>query len=400
MKKSLRTQMVTVGGLDTAKKIADGEQFAVGQVLPIYLSSVFAFSDMETLDEVYEGTKQSYTYTRCGNPNLDAAAEMMAVAENAEAAVCFASGMSAITLAFLAHVKAGDHIVASTVLYGDVFNYLKYELPAYGIETTFVDFSDEAAFEAAFRPETKIVYTETICNPLMDVADIPAAAEMAHKHGAKLFIDNSFASPAVCRPIDLGADLVAESVTKFIGGHSDLTGGVISGSEELIAPIRYYSELFGAIMGPFEAWLLMRSLRTLDLRVKAHSENGAKVAAYLEQHPKITRVCYPGLASSPYKELADKMFVDGRAGGMLAFEVVGDLEGALKLIESFKSITIVPSLATYNTSVTHPGKTSHRRMSAADREASGITMGLLRLSIGIEDPDDIIADFEQALEQI
>ena len=400
MEKSLRTKMAQACGYETGKRLADAMALTVPIVTPLHMSSAFIYDDLETLDAVYEEEKYGYIYTRCGNPTIDAAAEMVAQAENGERAVLFSSGMAAIINTILAHVKSGDHIVSSPVLYGDVFLYLKDDLARFGVETTFVDFEDKEAFEAAFRPNTKLVYTETICNPLMVAADIPAAAETAHRHGCKLIVDNSFATPPVCRPLDLGADMVVESVTKYLCGHSDITGGISCGSNEDMTPVFHQFTQSGAIMGSFEAWLLIRSLRTVDLRMRAHSANALAVAQWLEQQPKIKKVYYSGLDSSPYKEVADRCFENGMASGMVAFDVEGGEEGASRLIAELQNIKLVPTLASYATIIIFPGKTSHRYMDPADREAAGVSMGLLRLSIGLEDPQDIIADFEQALAKI
>ena len=398
--KSLRSKMAYACEHETGKRLAAASSVAVPKVLPIYMTSVFSFDDVPSLDAVYEKKTEGYIYTRDGHPGIDAAAEMIALAENGEKAVCFSSGMAAIINTIMANVKAGDHIVASPVIYGDMFNYFKLELPKYGVDVSFVSFEDMDEMNKAFRPNTKVVYTETICNPLMEVVDIQAVAEMAHRHGCKLIIDNSFASPAICRPLELGADIVVESATKYLGGHSDITGGIACGRDECIAPVFQNFVRYGAIMGPFESWLLMRSLRTLDLRMKEHSANGIKVAEYLEKHPKIERVYYPGLASSRYKALADRQFEMGRCGGMLGIDVAGGEEGACKLIAELENIKFVPSLASYCTTLTYPGKTSHRFLTEEERADAGISMGLLRISVGIEDVDDIIADFDQALSKL
>lgn len=210
-------------------------------------------------------------------------------------------------------MKSGDHVVSSPVLYGGVYDYFKHELPRFGVEVTFVDFEDMDALKAAIRPNTKVVYTETISNPLMEVLNLPEIAKAAHAHGCKFIVDNTFATPAVAQPLKMGADIVVYSTTKYLGGHSDLIGGAILSDAENINEMHRYFTLYGAIMGPFEAWLLARSLRTLDLRMKQHSENALKVAQFLEKHPKVERVYYPGLDSSPYKALTKELFVEGAA---------------------------------------------------------------------------------------
>ena len=396
--KDIKTRLAHAGENELAKKIASG--VSVPKVLPIYMSSVFSFDDVPSLDAVYAGEANGYVYSRMTNPGTDAAEEILAAAENAGGALVFSSGMAAIITSIIGNVQSGDHIVSSPVLYGGVYDYFKHELPRFGVEVTFVNFEDLDAVKAAIRPNTKLLYTETISNPLMEVMDIPAVSAIAHEHGCKMIVDNTFATAAVARPLDMGADIVVYSTTKYLGGHSDLIGGAIVSDAENIAQLRRYFTLYGAIMGPFEAWLLCRSLRTLDLRMKQHSENALKVAQFLEKHPKVERVYYPGLDSSPYKPLADKLFVDGRCGGMLSADIVNGEAGASTLIKECKTIKFVPSLAGFTTTISYPAKTSHRAYSPEDMAAAGISMGQLRFSIGIEDADDIIAELAEALEKV
>lgn len=399
MKEShMRTKLVHSGDQELAKKLQEG--VSVPKVLPIYMSSVFSFDDVPSLDAVYANEADGYVYSRMSNPSTDAAAELLAAAEGAEGALVFSSGMAAIINAIIANVQAGDHIVSSPVLYGGVYDYLKHELPRFGVEVTFVEFNDPANVEAAIRPNTKLVYTETISNPLMEVDDLPAIAKIAHAHGCKMIVDNTFATPAVARPLDMGADIVVYSATKYLGGHSDIIGGAVVSDKENIANVHRCFTLYGAIMGPMEAWLLCRSLRTLDLRVEQHSRNALKVAQFLEQHPKVEKVYYPGLESSPSYALAQKLFVDGRCGGMLSADIAGGEQGASTLIKECKTIKFVPSLASYATTLSYPAKTSHRAYSPEDMKAAGISMGQLRFSIGLEDPDDIIAELDEALKKV
>lgn len=394
----MRTKMVHTGDQEIAKRMQSG--VSVPKVLPIYMSSVFSFDDVPSLDAVYAGEADGYVYSRMSNPSTDAAEEMLATAEGAEGAVVFSSGMAAIVNAIIANVQAGDHIVSSPVLYGGVYDYFKHELPRFGVEVTFVEFNDPAKVEAAIRPNTKIVYTETISNPLMEVDDLPAISKIAHAHGCKMVVDNTFATPAVARPLEMGADIVVYSATKYLGGHSDIIGGAAVSSKENIAQIQRCFTLYGAIMGPMEAWLLCRSLRTLDMRMEQHSRNALKVAQFLEQHPKVEKVYYPGLISSPSHKLAEKLFVDGRCGGMLSADIVGGEQGASTLIKECETIKFVPSLASYATTISYPAKTSHRAYSPEDMKAAGISMGQLRFSIGLEDPDDIIAELDAALKKV
>ena len=392
--KNIQTEMVHAG----IHNVKDTPPYvSVPKVPPIYMSSVFSFDTVEELDAVYAGEAPGYVYSRNANPGTDATAAMLAATEGGEAALVFGSGMAAIVSSLIANVKAGDHIVASPVLYGGVYDYLKNEATRFGVETTFADFTDLNAVEAAMRPNTTVVYTETITNPLMEIFDIPAIAEIAHRHGAKLIVDNTFATGSVCRPLDLGADIIASSSTKFLGGHSDITGGVAVSSKENIKAINRSLALYGAVMSPFDAWLMARSLRTLDIRVARHSANAQKVAEFLENHPKIEKVHYPGLASSPFKPLAEKLFFKGRCGGMLSADIAGGERGAAEFIRNAKTIKFVPSLAGYATTLSYPAKTSHRAYNEEELKAAGITMGTLRFSIGLEEPEDIIAEFDELL---
>ena len=368
MKEShMRTKLAHTGDLELAKKIQSS--VSVPKVLPIYMSSVFTFDDVPSLDAVYAGEADGYVYSRMTNPSTDAAEEMLAPAEGADGALVFSSGMAAIINAIIANVQAGDHIVSSPVLYGGVYDYFKHELPRFGVEVTFVEFDDPAKVEAAIRPNTKVV-------------------------------DNTFATAAVARPLSMGADIVVYSATKYLGGHSDLIGGAVVSDKENIAQIHRCFTLYGAIMGPMEAWLLCRSLRTLDLRMEQHSKNALKVARFLEGHPKVEKVYYPGLESSPSHGLAAKLFVDGRCGGMLSADIAGGEQGASALIRECSTIKFVPSLASFATTISYPAKTSHRAYSPEDMKAAGISMGQLRFSIGLEDAEDIIAELDEALEKV
>ncbi|MBR5474441.1 MAG: PLP-dependent transferase [Lachnospiraceae bacterium] len=391
------TRLTHAGENAMAKSVA--KSVSVPKVMPIYMSSVFSFDDVETLDAVYDGTAHGYVYSRMSNPGTDCVEEVLAQAEGCDGALVFSSGMSAIVTAIISQVKMGDHIISSPVLYGGVYDYLKNELPRFGVEVTFADFEKED-IETLMRPNTKVVYTETISNPLMEVMNLPKIAAIAHKHGCKLIVDNTFATPAVTRPLALGADIVVYSATKYLGGHSDIIGGAVLADAENIAHIRRFFTLYGGIMGPFDAWLLTRSLRTLDMRMERHSSNALKVAEFFEKHPKIERVYYPGLASSPYKKLSRELFVDGRCGGMLSAEIAGGERGASTFIRECQSIKFVPSLAGVSSTISYPAKTSHRAYTPEEMAKVGISMGLLRFSIGLENIDDILEEFDQALKLV
>lgn len=397
-KKNLQTTLIHTGDNAMAKNAA--ASVSVPKVLPIHMTSVYSFDDVESLDAVYAGEQRGYVYSRMANPTTDNVEEMLAAAEGADGALVFSSGMATIINTVIAYVQAGDHIVSSPVLYGGVWDFFKNELPRFGIEVTFTDFANPADVEAAIKPNTKLIYTETISNPVMEVVNLPAVAKVAHAHGARLIVDNTFATAAVARPMDMGADIVVYSATKYLGGHSDIIGGAVIAKTEDIQRISRYFTLYGACMGPMEAWLLARSLRTLEMRMKTHSENAQKVAEFLEQHPKVEKVHFPGLKSSPSHEMAMKLFIDARCGGMLSADIAGGERGAQDLIRNCKTIKFVPSLASYSTTISYPAKTSHRAYSKEAMTDAGITMGTLRFSIGLEHPEDIIAELDEALLRI
>ena len=392
--KSMMTRLTHAGGSDFVKKVQRG--VSVPQVAPIYMSSVFAFDDVASLDAVYEQEADGYVYSRMSNPGIDALCEVLCAAEGSEGALAFSSGMAAIVTTILAHVQAGDHILAHTVLYGGVYTYLKEEISRFGVEVDFLDMLHENV-EAHIKPNTRVIYTETISNPLMEVMDLPMLSRIAHAHRCKLIVDNTFATPVIARPLTLGADVSIYSTTKYLGGHSDLIGGAVMASRETIERIRSCQVQYGCIMSPFDAWLLTRSLRTLEVRVLRHSENTQRVAEYLEQHPKIERVYYPGLSSSEYHQKAIEIFRGRHCGGMLSADIAGGAEAACAFIDRCKGIKFVPSLAGVSTTLSYPAKTSHRGYTPEELKRAGISAGQIRFSIGLEDPTDILGEFDRAL---
>jgi len=392
--KGLATSLIHTGNGQNYKAIN-----SVPEVLPIYLNSVFAFDDVPSVDNIYEGKAEGYIYTRMKHPNTDAVGQILAAADEVEEGLVFSSGMSAIILSILAVVKQGDHIISSPVLYGGVHDFLQNELAKFGVEVSFVDFINDD-IEKYVRPNTKLVYTETICNPLMVVPDLQAVADVAHKHGLLFFIDNTFATPVVAKPAKYGADVVIYSATKYLGGHSDIVGGAAVGGKEIMAKIRKTQVLYGAILGAHDSWLLARSLRTLELRVTRQSENALKVARFLEKHPKIEKVFYPGLESSPDYQRAKAQFEHGNYGGMLSFNLRGGEAEASKVIASLLTIKYVPSLAGPQTTLSYAVKTSYRAYTKEQLDEAGITFGQLRLSVGLETAEDIIAELAAALEEI
>lgn len=395
--KHLSTELIHNGNGQYYKKIAESQ--SVPETLPVYFSSVFAFDDVPSVDDIYEHRTDGYVYSRMKNPNADAVSEILAKAEGAEAGLVFSSGMSAIILSILAVVSAGDHIISSPVLYGGVHDFLSNELARYGVSVTFVDFLNDE-IEKYIRPETKLIYTESLSNPLLEVPDYKKIADIAHKHCLLFYIDNTFATSVVVKPYKYGADLVLYSATKYLGGHSDIIGGAAVGRKDVIDRIQPKLVLYGAVLSPAESWLLARSLRTLQLRVRKHSENALAVARFLESHPKIERVYYPGLESSPSHELAKAQFEDGHFGGMLSADIRGGEKEASAVIANLGFIKFVPSLAGTATSVSYAVKTSHRAYSDEELKKAGITAGQLRFSIGLEEAEDIIAEISDALDKI
>ena len=371
----------------------------VPETFPIYLSSAYIFDSIEPMDKICDEGAPGYAYFRLGNPNADAASRILAAGDGTETGLVFSSGMAAITTSLLAVLRPGDHVLASPVLYGETFYFLKHELSKWGVETTFIDFDTQKP-EDYIKPNTKVIYGETIAIPLMSVPDLGHLAEVAHANGALLFIDNTFATSIVAKPAKFGADLVLYSATKYLGGHDDIVGGAALGSKKLIDTIRFYLGLYGGNLGATESWLLARSLRTLPLRVQKMSQNGLALAKFFEQHPKVEKVYYPGLDSSPSKELADKQFEGNGYGGMLSVNFKGGMEPIDKLIANLKLVHFVPTLAGTCTTLTYPPKASHRDLSADELAAIGITYGQIRLSSGLEDTDDLLNDFDQALAKL
>jgi methionine-gamma-lyase len=393
--KGLASRLIHKGDGQFQKKI--NKTASVAETFPIYWSSVFAFDDVPSVDDIYEKKAEGYIYSRIAAPNSDAVSEIIASADKASAAFVFSSGLAAITSTLFALLKKGDHIISSPTLYGGVYDFLANELKRFDIQTTFIDFAKED-IAAHIKPNTKIIYAETISNPLMEVPDIAAVAHIARKNGLLFAIDNTFATPAIVQPLTLGADIALYSATKYLGGHSDLIGGAVSvNSAEIAAKIKRVQTLYGAILSPVDCWLLARSLRTLDLRMEKHSQNALKVAQFLEKHPKVEKVFYPGLPSSPYNSIAAGQFKEGRFGGMMSVNLKGGGKAAQNFIKKLENIPFVPSLAGTSTTVSYSAKTSHRFLTPAQRQKLGITDGQVRLSIGLEDPADIMNDISAAL---
>jgi len=368
-------------------------------VTPIYQTSTFVFKDVDQGARRFAGEEEGYIYTRLGNPTQTELELKMAALEGGEAAIATASGMAAISTTLLALLKKGDHIVAGDTLYGCTHSLISELLPKLGIETTLVDPADLNKIRAAMKPNTKVVYVETPANPTLKLVDLKAVADIAHEFGAKLVVDNTFMTPYLQRPLEHGADVVVHSATKYIGGHGDVVAGIIVGPADLLANMRIpYLKDFGGIIAPFDAWLLLRGLKTLGIRMERHSYNAQKVAEYLEKHPMIEKVYYPGLKSHPQHELAKKQMYG--FGGMICFEVKGGVEAGKVLMNSLKVITLAVSLGCVDSLIQHPASMTHSPVPPEERLKAGITDGLVRLSVGIEDVEDLIADLEQGLAKV
>ncbi len=368
---------------------------------PIYQTSTFVFDNAEQGGRRFALEEGGYIYTRLGNPTLTAVEQKVASLEGAEACMSASSGMGAITSAVWVCVQQGDHIVAGKTLYGCTYAFFEHGLKRYGVDVTFVDMRDPENVRKAMRPNTKLVYVETPANPNMYIADIEAIAEIAHaQEGVRVMVDNTFCTPYLCRPLEFGADIVIHSATKFLNGHGDVIAGFICGTQEYIDQVRLVGvkDLTGSVLGPFEAFLINRGMKTLHVRMDRHCENAQKVAEFLETHPKVASIAYPGLASFPQKALADKYMK--QPGSMIAFEVKGGLEAGRKLMNTVHLAALAVSLGDTETLIEHPASMTHSPYTPEERAASDISEGLVRLSVGLEEAEDIIADLKQALDQL
>jgi cystathionine gamma-lyase/cystathionine beta-lyase/cystathionine gamma-lyase/homocysteine desulfhydrase len=357
--------------------------------VPIYQTSTYAQDGL--------GKHKGYEYARTQNPTRSALEKNLAALEGGKFGFAFASGMAAID-ATLRLVKAGEHVVVSDNTYGGTFRLFTKVLANYNIEFDFVDTSDALNVEAAIKPNTKMVFVETPTNPVMIVSDLRQISEVAHRAGARVVCDNTFLSPYLQRPLEFGVDIVVHSTTKYLNGHSDGIGGIVVLNDETDAAwIGFIQNSAGAILSPLDSWLVMRGTKTLALRMEQHDKSGRAVAAFLEEHPKVRKIYYPGSASHPQHALAQRQ--QSGFGGMIAFDV-GSLEGARTVLESVKLCTLAESLGGVETLISHPATMTHASVDAEKRERLGITDGLVRVSVGLEDTDDIIADLDQALRNV
>ena len=363
---------------------------------PIYQSTTFVSADADEMAAVFSEEKSGYMYTRYGNPTIHALEEKVAALEGGEAALAFSTGMAAISSAILGCVKAGDHVVATRMLYGAAYNFLNAKIPRMGAATTFVASTRVEELERAIRPNTRLIYFETPSNPTLEIVDIAAVAGMAQARGIPTLIDNTFATPALQRPLALGVTAVVHSATKYLCGHGDAMGGIVVG------PKSYISELvhevirdYGGVLSPFNAWLILRGIRTLHLRMPAHCANAQKVAEFLAAHPRVERVNYPGLPRHPRHEVARKQM--SAFGAIISMEVKGGYEAGKKVMDRVKLFSRAASLGDTRSLIVHSASTSHRAVPREERVAMGITDGLVRLSVGVEAVEDLIADLDHAL---
>ncbi|WP_459129447.1 methionine gamma-lyase [Guggenheimella bovis] len=368
---------------------------------PIYQTSTFVFDTAEQGGRRFALEEEGYIYTRLGNPTTTVIEEKIAALEGAESAVALSSGIGAITSALWALLKAGDHVIAQTTLYGCTFAFLEHGLSRFGVEVTFVDTRDPENVRKAMRENTRVVYLETPANPNMFLTDIEAVCKIAHENeNCKVVVDNTYMTPYLQRPLELGADVVVHSATKYLNGHGDVIAGFVVSSQEIINEVRFVGlkDMTGAVQSPFDSFLINRGMKTLPLRMERHCENAQKVAEYLETHPAIDHVIYPGLKSFPQYELAKKQM--RLPGAMLVFELKGGKEAGIKLMNNVKLCTLAVSLGDCETLIQHPSSMTHSPYSEEEQARAFITPGMVRLSVGLEDVEDIIADLKQALDTL
>ncbi len=387
-------------GFDTKLVHAGVPHDAYGSaVTPIYQTSTFAFRNAQEGADRFAGKAEGYIYTRIGNPTIGAFEEAMAQLEGGALGIATSSGMSAVTTAYLSLLGAGDHVVSQASVYGPSRVFMEKHMSRFGVESTFVDPTDLENIRAAIRPNTKLIYVESPGNPSMHLTDLAAAAELAHAHGARLVVDNTFASPFLQQPLSLGADVVLHSITKFINGHADVVGGVLVAREaEVGKQLRAMMVMSGCNMDPHQAWLVSRGLKTLSLRVERAQASAQVIAPWLQAHPKVASVNYIGLPDHPQFALMQRQMKG--PGAMISFELKGGIEAGRRLMDAVKLATLAVSLGGVETLISHPASMTHASMGKEAREASGISDGLVRYAVGIETVEDLIADLAQALDQV
>ena len=369
--------------------------------MPIYQTSTFIFDSAEQGGRRFALEEAGYIYTRLGNPTTTVLENKIAVLEEGEAGVAMSSGMGAISSTLWTVLKAGDHIVTDKTLYGCTFALMNHGLTRFGVEVTFVDTSNLDEVKNAMKKNTRVVYLETPANPNLKIVDLEALSKLAHTNPNTLVIvDNTFATPYMQKPLKLGADIVVHSVTKYINGHGDVIAGLVVTNKELADQIRFVGlkDMTGAVLGPQDAYYIIRGMKTFEIRMERHCANAKKVVEFLNKHPKIEKVYYPGLETHPGYEIAKKQMKD--FGAMISFELKGGFEAGKTLLNNLKLCSLAVSLGDTETLIQHPASMTHSPYTKEEREAAGITDGLVRLSVGLENVEDIIADLEQGLEKI
>lgn len=370
---------------------------------PIYQSSTFYFYSCEQGGKRFAGEEGGYIYTRLGNPTTTVLEEKVAALEGAEACCAVGSGIGAVTSCLWSIAAAGKHIVADKALYGCTFAYLNHGMTRYGVEVSFIDTADLEQVKKALKPNTCCVYLETPANPNLKITDLKAVSKIAHDYNPEIMVvcDNTFATPYLQRPLELGCDAVIHSGTKYLNGHGDVIAGFVCGNKDFITTVKFFGlkDMTGAVMDPFAAFLILRGLKTMEVRMKRHCESAQAIAEYLEKHPKVEKVYYPGLKSHEGHEIAAKQ-MHGGYSGVIAFEVKGGMQAGIKFCNSLKLATIAVSLGDAETLIEHPASMTHSPYSPEERAAAGISDGLVRLSVGLENVEDIIADLEQGFKLI
>lgn len=369
---------------------------------PIFQTSTFVFDNCKQGGDRFAGEESGYIYSRLGNPTTSVLEEKVAALENAEACMATSSGMGAISSAMWTACKAGDHIIADGTLYGCTFAFFNHGLTRYGVEVSFVDTSNLAELKAAFKPNTRVLYLETPANPNLKICDISECAKLAHDYNKDIIVmcDNTFATPFLQRPIELGCDVVVHSATKYLNGHGDVIAGFAIGTADFISQVRLFGvkDMTGSVIGPFESFLILRGLKTLEIRMERHCASAVKIADFLCGHPAVTKVYFPGLASHPQHEIAKKQM--SGFGGMISFEVIGGRENGAKLLDSLELCTLAVSLGDAETLVEHPASMTHSPYTEEELLEFGIPVGLVRLSVGLENYADIIADLKTGLDKL
>lgn len=363
---------------------------------PLYATTAFMMDDLYKQFEVNK--TRGYNYVRGTNPTRDALGELITQTEEGEWSLLFSSGMGAIYSTIITFAKSGDHVIANSDLYGETIDLLTNYLSKNGVETTFVPFSDLDAVRAARKTNTTMLYSEVISNPLTNIVDVQAVAEIAHEIGALYCVDSTFTTPFVIQPLKHGADLVIHSLTKYFNGHSDACGGSLTGRRELLEQVRRVMLLVGSSLDPYSSWIILRGARTMGMRVRKQNENANQLAAFLEDHPKVEKVYHPSLASHPQHEFAQKVFYDGYNGAIVTFSMKCSIEKINDFMHHLNLVTYLPSLGGYRTTLSHPVSSSHHDVPEAVRLKMGIHDGMLRISVGCEDINDLICDFKTALE--